>query len=319
MLKTFIDTLCALAKDDNRIFLLTADVGYSVLDEFRKEFPDRYFNIGVAEANTINVASGLALSDKIVYVYSMAHFITTRCYEQIRLNLCYQNTNVKIVGVGGGLTYGSAGATHHAIEDISIMRSLPNMCVLCPGDKSEIKHAIEASLRHMGPVYIRVSKESPQIHKNNIDFKIGKGIILKKGRDLNILTTGNMLEISKSVSDKLGEVDIDAGVISIHTVKPLDVDLVTELAYGGSPIFTVEEHSIIGGLGSAVSELLAELDCNVLFRRIGLPDKFSHIVGDQKYQRMKFGIDDECIYQKILIMYLMAKSRTGRPMILDSR
>ena len=150
---SFINTLHNLAKTDKRIFLLSADVGFSVLDEFIEDFPDRYLNVGVAEANMINVAVGLAMSNKIVFVYSMAHFITTRCYEQIKLNVCYQNTNVKIVGSGGGFTYGSAGATHHAIEDISIMRSLPNMCVICPGDPVETKYAIEASLKHEGPVY----------------------------------------------------------------------------------------------------------------------------------------------------------------------
>lgn len=299
MRNAFINTLHYLARIDKRIFLLTADVGFSLFDKFREEFPDRYLNIGVAEANMINVAAGLSMSKKIVYVYSMAHFITTRCYEQIRLNLSYQNTNVRLVGSGGGLTYGSAGATHHAIEDISIMRSLPNMCIICPGDPIETKYAVEASLKHEGPVYIRVGKNNPPIHKNSIDFQIGKGIILKKGRDLNILTTGNMLGISNIVAAKLKEDGIDTGVISIHTVKPLDIDLVKDLAYCGKPIFTVEEHSIIGGLGSAVSEVLAELDCNVPFKRIGLPDEFSHIVGNQNYQQMKFGIDADGVYKKI--------------------
>ena len=303
MRTSFINTLQELAKTDKRIFLLTADVGFSVLEKFVEEFPDRYFNVGVAEANMINVASGLAMSDKIVFVYSMAHFITTRCYEQIKLNLCYQNMNVKLIGSGGGLSYGYAGATHHAIEDISIMRSLPNMCVICPGDPIETKYAIEASLKREGPVYIRVGRNNPPVHKSDIDFQIGKGIILKKGRDLNILTTGNMLEISNLVSAKLEEDGVDAGVISIHTVKPLDVDLVKDLVYSGKPIFTIEEHSIIGGLGSAVSEVIAELDCSVPFKRIGLPDEFSHIIGSQNYQRMKFGIDVNGIYKKIKALY----------------
>ena len=278
MRTSFINILHDLAKIDERIFLLTADVGFSVFERFMQEFPDRYLNVGVAEANMINIAAGLAMSNKIVYAYTMAHFITTRCYEQIRLNLCYQNTNVKLIGSGGGLTYGSAGATHHAIEDISIMRSLPNMCVICPGDPIETKYAIDASLRHEGPVYIRVGKDTPLVHNNDINFQIGKGII-------------------------------GASVVSIHTVKPLDVDLIKDLAYSEKPMFTIEEHSIIGGLGGAVSEVLAELECNVPFKRIGLPDEYSHIVGSQKYLRKKFGINEDNIYKIIKEKYYKTNVR----------
>lgn len=304
MRTSFINTLHELAKTDEKIFLLTADVGFSVLERFIKEFPDRYLNVGVAEANLIGVAAGLALSNKIVYAYTMTHFLTLRCFEQIRLDLCYQNANVKLVGSGGGLTYGAAGATHHSLEDISIMRSLPNMCVICPGDPVETKYAIKAALKREGPVYIRVGKDGSAVHKDNINFQIGKGIILKKGLDLNILATGNMLETAKLVSERLANDGIDASVISIHTVKPLDIDLIEELAYNAKPIFTIEEHSIIGGLGSAVSEVLAELDCKVPFKRIGLPDEYSHIVGSQNFQRIKFGIDPDNIYKTIKEKYL---------------
>lgn len=306
MRMTFINTLHELAKNDDRIFLLTADVGFSVFERFMEEFPDRYLNVGVAEANMIGVAAGLAMSNKIVYAYTMVHFLTFRCYEQIRLDLCYQNTNVKLIGSGGGLTYGPAGTTHHSIEDISIMRSLPNMCVVCPGDPIETKYAIEASLKHEGPVYIRLGKNEPNVHEDsNIDFQIGKGITLKKGNDLNILATGNMLESAKVVADRLEKEGINASVISMHTIKPLDVALIKDLAYSGEPMFTIEEHSIVGGLGSAVSEVLAELDCKVPFKRIGLPDEYSHIVGSQKYLRKKFGIDEDNIYKIIKDNYVM--------------
>lgn len=303
MRNSFINTLHEMAKTDKRIFLLTADVGFSVFEKYMKDFPDRYLNVGVAEANMIGVAAGLAMSDKIVYAYTMVQFLTMRCFEQIRLDLCYQNTNVKLIGSGGGLTYGSAGATHHAIEDISIMRSLPNMCVICPGDPVETRYAVKASLERPGPVYIRVGKDTPIIHKNDIDFKIGKGIVLKKGSDCNILVTGNMLESAMLISDKLESDGINAGVISMHTVKPLDIDLIENLAKSGKPIFTIEEHSIIGGLGSAVSEVLAELECKTPFKRIGLPDEYSHTVGSQNYQRKKFGIDVDTICKTIKEKY----------------
>lgn len=295
MRPAFIDTLHKLAKDDERIFLLTADVGFSVFERFAEEFPDRYFNVGVAEANMIGIASGLSLSNKIVYVYTMAHFITMRCYEQIRLDLCYQNANVKLIGSGGGLTYGSAGTTHHSIEDISIMRSLPNMYVICPGDPVEAKYAIKASVKYKGPMYIRLGKKDPVIYKKGINFKLGKGIFLKKGSDLHILSTGNMLETAMLVSERLKKSGLSASVVSMHTVKPIDISLIKELAYTGKPIFTVEEHNIIGGLGSAVSELLAELNCNITFKRLGLSDEYSTIVGSQKYLRKVFGIDVEGI------------------------
>lgn len=291
MRPAFINTLHKLAKEDKKIFLLTADVGFSVFERFIEDFPDRYFNVGVAEANMIGIAAGLSLSNKIVYVYTMAHFITMRCYEQIRLDLCYQNTNVKLIGSGGGLTYGPQGTTHHSIEDISIMRSLPNMCVICPGDPVETKYTIEASLKHNGPMYIRLGKRDPVIHMKDIYFKIGKGIVLKKGDDLYIFATGNMLETAMVVSKRLERDGLSASVISMHTVKPIDINLIKEFAYSEKPMFTIEEHSIIGGLGSAVSEVLAELDLNIPFKRIGLPDEYCNIAGSQKYLRKIFRID----------------------------
>lgn len=296
----FINALVDLAEKDRDIFLLTGDLGFSVLERFQGKFPDRYFDMGVAEANMVGVAAGLALSDKTVFVYSIVPFATMRCFEQVRNDLCYQNLNVKIIGIGGGLAYDAQGATHHAIEDIAIMRSLPNMCVICPGDDIETKYAVEAALKRKGPVYVRLDKSNINVHKSSkIDFKIGKGIVLKKGKDLAILATGNMLESAKAVAARLEREGISAGVVSMHTIKPLDVELVKELAYSGKPIFTIEEHNIIGGLGSAVSEVLAELDCKVRFKRIGIPDKYSYIVGCQKYLREQFGIGEDNIYKII--------------------
>lgn len=300
MRQTFAETILQLTEKDDRIFLLTADMGFSVLEKFIKKFPDRYLNVGVAEADMIGIAAGLAMSGKIVYAYTMSHFLTARCYEQIKIDLCYQNTNVKLVGSGGGLTYGSAGATHHSLEDISIMRSLPNMCVVCPGDPLETRYAIKASLKHEGPVYVRLGKTDPNVYESDkIDFKIGKGILLRKGGDVNILATGNMLWNAKAAADRLEADGLKPTVVSMHTIKPLDVDLVEDLARTGNPMFTVEEHSIIGGLGSAVSEVLAELGCSAHFRRIGLPDEFCRKVGCQDHLRKECGLDVDGIYSII--------------------
>lgn len=295
----FINTLHKLAKADKRIFLLTADVGFSVFERFIEDFPDRYFNVGVAEANMMGIAAGLALSEKVVYTYTMAHFITMRAYEQIRLGLCYQNANVRLIGSGGGFTYGPAGTTHHSIEDISIMRALPNMCVICPGDPVETQYAVEASVRHNGPMYIRLGKRDPVIHTKAINFKIGQGIVLEKGDDLHILSTGNMLQTAKDVSERLKKDGLSASVISLHTVKPIDANLIKKLACSGKPMFTIEEHSIVGGLGSAVSEVIAELNCNITFKRIGVPDKYPTTIGSQKYLRKVFGLDTNGICKVI--------------------
>ena len=297
----FINKLCQLAKEDERIFLLTGDLGFSVLEQFKEAFPKRFINAGVAEANMIGVAAGLSLSGKVVFVYSIIPFVTMRCYEQVRNDLCQQNLDVKIIGVGGGLSYGTAGPTHHAIEDIAIMRALPNMTVVCPGDPIETEFAVEQAVSYEGPIYIRLGKgNEPNVHETIPEFKIGKGIILKNGNDLNILATGNMLENAKIVADRLEKEGINASVISMHTIKPLDVDLIKDLAYSGEPMFTIEEHSIIGGLGSAVANILAESNSRVIFKRIALPDAYIKNVGDQEYLRYLNSLSIEKIMNKIL-------------------
>ena len=190
MRTTFIETLKELARQDERVFLLTADMGYSVFETFREEFPDRFLNTGIAEQNTIGIAAGLASRGKIVFVYSIIPFVTMRCFEQIRLDLAYNKSNVKIVGVGAGFTYGSLGSSHHALEDISIMRSLPNMTVLCPGDPIEARELIKQSYEHTGPVYIRLGKNGePKIHPEDKKIPLGKAIEISAGDDLILITT----------------------------------------------------------------------------------------------------------------------------------
>lgn len=301
MRKTFINTLVELARKDERIFLITPDIGYSVLEVFRNEFPDRFLNVGVAEQNAIGIAAGMALNGMLPYVYTINPFVCMRPFEQIRVDVAYMNTNVRIVGVGAGFSYGSAGATHHSIEDIAIMRALPNMTVVCPGDPWEVNEAMKASVNYRGPMFFRLGKQGePVINNPKTKFKIGKATKIRTGKHLNIISTSNTLEIANNVCEILKSKKIEAGLISMHTIKPLDVKMIEKLVETGKPLFTLEEHNIIGGLGSAVSEVIAESGRKVVFKRFGVNDKYSHVVGSHDYIRSKFGITKENVAKNIL-------------------
>ena len=292
MRTTFIKTLIELARQDDNIFLLTPDMGYSVLEPFRNEFPDRFLNTGIAEQNTIGVAAGLALTGKIVYVYSIIPFVTMRCYEQVRLDLAYNNTNVKLIGIGAGLTYGSLGPSHHAVEDIAIMRSIPNMTVLCPGDPIEVAELVKASHATFGPTYIRLGKNGePRIHPEGTKIEIGKAITIVDGNDFALITTSNMLETGKKWVDEWKQDDVSVSLISMPSIKPFDSDTVIQLIEKEIPILVVEEHNVIGGLGTAVSEVIAKVGKPVKFKQIGINDEFSHVVGEHSFQREKFMLD----------------------------
>lgn len=301
MRQAFVKTILEEAKKNKRIVLLTGDLGFSVLEEFQKKFPKRFFNVGVAEQNMIGVAAGLALSGKIVLVYSIIPFITLRCLEQVRNDICYQNLNVKLVGVGEGLSYGTLGMTHFSLEDIGVMRGLINMRVLCPGDPAETEMAVKNLVKFSGPIYLRLGKSGePLAHEKPPCFEIGKGITLKEGKDITIITTGNMLYNGKQATEKLEEKGINARLISMHTVKPIDKELIIKAAEETKAIFTIEEHSAIGGLGSAVAEILAESNNKIFFRKIAAPDRLIKDIGSQKYLREKIGLSPEAITANIL-------------------
>ena len=245
MRTTFVNTLKELARQDERVFLLTADMGYSVLETFRDEFPDRFLNTGIAEQNTISIAAGLASRGKIVFVYSIIPFVTMRCFEQVRLDLAYNKSNVKIVGVGAGFTYGSLGSSHHALEDIAIMRSLPNMTVLCPGDPVEARELIKQSYEHTGPVYIRLGKNGePKIHPEDKKIPLGKAIEISAGGDLILITTSTMLETGKRWVDEWKDEGISVSLVSMPTMKPFDVESIKKFIQRDIPIISLEEHNI---------------------------------------------------------------------------
>src|SRR3989344_1364145 len=218
-----IKTIHELMREDENIYFLTGDLGYNVLEEMQKEFPKRVINMGVAEQNMMGVATGLALSGKKVYVYSIIPFVTMRCYEQVRNDICYNNADVTILGVGSGLSYGILSATHFALEDIAIMRALPSMVVFSPADETEAVLGVKELYKQKKPAYIRIGKkEEPKIYNSSYDLKIGKGNILVEGSDIVIFSTGTIMsEVLKAV-EILREKDIKASVINIHTIKPLD-------------------------------------------------------------------------------------------------
>ncbi len=286
MRTAFIETLCECAAEDERIWLLCGDLGFSVLERFSEKFPERYINAGVAEQNMTGLAAGLALSGKIAFTYSIANFPTFRCLEQIRNDVCYHAANVKVVAVGGGFAYGSLGYTHHGIEDLAIMRVLPGMTVLAPGDPVEARLATRAAVETAGPVYLRLGKAGePLVHEHVPAFELGKAIRVREGTDLTLISTGGMLRTTVDTAAALAAKGIRARVLSMHTLKPLDDAAIVAAARETGAIITVEEHRKTGGLGSAVAETLAESGMAVKFTRWAAPDELCHEIGGQEFLR----------------------------------
>jgi transketolase len=293
----FLETLFELARADERIVFLTGDLGFSVVEPFQRELPKQFVNVGVAEQNMTGLAVGLALSGKIAFTYSIANFPTLRCLEHVRNDVCYHEANVKIVAVGGGFAYGPAGASHHATEELGVMRMMPGMTVVAPADPIEARAATRALVAHPGPCYIRLGKAGePNVHPGAIDFQLGKAIRVREGRDAALLSTGGMLKTAMGAAGRLAERGIEARVVSVHTLKPLDEEAVREAGGECGAVFTLEQHSVIGGLGSAVAEVLAEArEVHVPFHRIGLPSAFAPRVGSQQYLEAENGLDEASV------------------------
>jgi len=299
----FIAAILKLADDDDRIWLLCGDLGYSVLEPFASRFPDRYVNVGVAEQNMTGIAAGLALSGKIVFTYSIANFPVMRCLEQIRNDVCYHNLNVKIVAVGGGLAYGAPGYTHHGVEDLAVTRVLPGMTVLAPGDPVETTLATRALAARPGPGYLRLGKAGePVIHDTIPDFAIGRAITMREGKDLTLISTGGTLGMTIAASRILAEQGLSVRVLSMPTIQPLDREAVTDAVLETARVVTVEEHGM-GGLGSAIAELIAETDATVRFRQVRLRGEPSHVAGSQKMLLASQGVSVEEISRAALACF----------------
>lgn len=307
MRTAFIESICELASRDPRIWLLAGDLGFSVLEKFAERFPDRFLNVGIAEQNMTGVATGLAVSGNIVFTYSIANFPTLRCLEQIRNDVCYHRANVKIVAVGGGFTYGSSGYSHHGLEDLSILSGLPEMTVLAPGDPHEARLAVEAIVRRDGPCYLRLGKAGePFVHATPPKFEIGRAIQVRDGNDATLISTGGMLTRAIDSHEKLRARGIEARVLSMHTVKPLDEAAVLCAAEQTGAIVTLEEHNCRGGLGSAVADVLAQAGIGVPFGKVAVPDRFFSKAGSQSHFQLLLGDPIE------LVVRLLSRNKVDK-------
>lgn len=300
MRNAFAAEITERAAEDRRIVLLSGDIGNRLFDPFKASFPERFHNCGVAEANMVGVSAGLALSGFRPVLYTIAPFITARCFEQVKLDLCYHHLPVVVVGVGGGLSYASLGGTHHSFEDIALLRALPGMTVVCPGDPVEVRLALRAALSQDGPVYIRLGKKGePVVHKNPPAFSLGRGIVVRTGTEVCLLSTGNLLPHALTAAEELAKRSVSTSVVSMHTAKPLDDALLEEVAAEYRLVVTLEEHSLAGGFGGAVAEWMADRRKSVPLLRLGMRDEFLPEAGGQTHGRRYFGLSPEQLCERI--------------------
>lgn len=300
MRNAFADEITKLVQEDKRVVLLSGDIGNRLFDDLKRVDERRFYNCGVAEANMIGVAAGMALCGLRPVVYTITPFATTRCFEQIRIDACYHNVPIVIIGTGSGLSYAKLGPTHHSLEDLAIMRTLPNMRVVAPCDAIELRQAIRAALHETGPVYIRIGKKGePLIHQTPLQFTIGEGIVVQPGNDVVILSTGTVMAEALKAADLLSNQGVSAEVMSFHTVKPLDYKYLERASKRFKLFVTIEEHNRIAGFGSAVSEWCAARGDAPTVLSFGTGDEFMHEVGSQEYARAKYGLTAENISAKI--------------------
>jgi len=289
----FVKQLTALAAADPRIMLLTGDLGFRVLTEFAARFHKQYLNVGVAEQNLTGLATGLALEGRIVFTYSIGNFPTLRCLEQLRNDACYHNANVKVVSIGGGFSYGVLGISHHATEDLAILRALPDITVVAPCDHWEVAEATKALVAHQGTAFLRLDKSAaPPTVQPGETFRLGKARLVRRGNDVTLVATGGILGEGLRAAARLSEMGIECRVLSMPTIKPLDMESVAAAAVETGGIVSIEEHTVHGGLGGAIAEsLLDEGIAPSCFLRIGLRAGFSSAVGSQQYLRKIYRLD----------------------------
>lgn len=262
--------------EDSRIVVLDADLSKSTkTDTFKKKYPERFFNMGIAEGNMMATAAGMATCGKIVFASTFAIFASERACEQVRNSACYPKLNVKIGATHAGISVGEDGASHQCVEDLAIMRALPNMVVMSPADAVETKYAIKAAIEHNGPVYIRLGRLGVPViyNEESYKFELGKGVTVKEGSDVTIIATGLMVHTALEARELLEKEGISARIIDIHTIKPIDKDIIIKAAKETGAFVTVEEHNILGGLGSAVAEVLVE-NYPAPLKMVGIEDKF---------------------------------------------
>lgn len=303
MRKTCLEQIYRLARKDKRIVFIGSDLGASTLSNFQKDIPDRFFMEGVSEQHVIGMAAGMALEGKIVYVNTVASFITRRCFEQNLLDLGLHNLKVRLIGNGGGLVYAPLGPTHTLVEDIAIMKAIPNMAVIVAADALEMEKLMPLTVDYPGPIYIRLAKgNDPIVTPKRSRVEIGKAILIREGSDALLVTTGITLKIAKDAADVLEKKGLDVSILHIHTVKPLDRKMIIKCIKKVPVVVSIEEHAITGGLGSSIAEAVAEANFRQVkrFKRIGLPDAFPKGYGSQKSLLEKYSITSSRVVEEVL-------------------
>jgi transketolase len=301
MRNAFAKVICAIAERDPSVVLLSGDIGNRLFDDFKARCPGRFFNCGVAEANMMSMAAGMASCGLRPVVYTITPFLTYRCMEQIRDDVCYHNQRVVIVGTGSGLSYASLGTTHHSCEEMGMLRLLPGLSVLAPADAVEVEMTLAAALQHDGPVYVRIGKKGePTIHAASVPWKMGDTISMRAGADVALLSAGTLLQESLRTADLLADRGFSTTVLSMPTVKPLNTPMLTDVFSRHRLVATVEEHSVLGGLGGSVAEWLCDQPRSfaALFR-IGTPDAFFHRNGEQEHARELLGLVPDAMASRI--------------------
>ena len=302
MRDAFIASLLTKARADDTIWLLNADLGFSVLEPFQQEFPDRYINVGIAEQNMAGIAAGLAMSGNKVFIYSIGNFPTFRCLEQLRNDVCYHDADVTVVSVGGGFSYGSQGYTHHAIEDVCIMRSLPGMTIFAPGDPAETRAAMDYFAANKGPGYLRLGRAGEAaIHPHDVTLNQFSAQMVQPGdNQVLLLSTGGVLNETVAAKALLAEKGLNVTVMSLPKLKPIDSQKLLETLSSYQVVLTVEEHSLIGGLRDIVAPVLAMSSCNVKLLSLGVEDGVTKgIIGNQSYMRAFCNVDSDAIVKTV--------------------
>lgn len=301
MRDAFISALTRLAEEDPNILLMTGDLGFGVLDDFQTRFPSQFLNVGVAEQNLTGVGVGIALAGHTVVTYSIGNFPTLRCLEQIRNDLCYHDADLKIVTIGGGMAYGALGPSHFATEDLAIMRVLPNMTVVAPGDPVEVEQLVPQVLKHRGPVYLRLGRAGEdRLHGDGSEILLGQPALVRRGGEVLLLSTGGILPVVLDAVLALEKEGVSCQVLSVHTLRPLDEAGIAAMASRFPIVVTCEEHSILGGLGGSIAEVLMEAGVRTRFRRFGLDPSFPRGIGSQQYLLKENGLATRDLVSTVL-------------------
>ena len=297
MRDAFVRSLLRAMKENDRLVLVTGDLGFGVLRPVREQFPRQLFNAGIAEQSMVSLAAGLAATGRTVVVYSIGNFPTLRPLEQIRNDCAYHQADVKIVCVGGGFVYGSLGMSHHATEDMAVMRAIPGITCLTPGDPAETEAVTDVMLRTPGTFYLRLGRgNEPHVHQEPVTgWTLPRALVLREGKDIALLSAGGILTQTVGAAKRLEDRGVEAEVVSFPSLKPMDEDFLRGLFRRHRRVITVEEHTILGGFGGAVCEILAEEQTDCRVRRLGLRDCFTSVVGDQQYLRQTYGLDEKSI------------------------